>query len=101
MDIHSLHHFLIRNGSLVDTTPEFLSFRRSYPSIWIVVSDMILQLEAICQQYAVPLALINGKDIAEAAAATISTGEACTMEDLLSCIENIQEVALILKQPGR
>ncbi|GMH38300.1 hypothetical protein BSKO_06184 [Bryopsis sp. KO-2023] len=101
MDAHSLHQIMIRHGVTVDSTPEFLSFHRTYTRIWPYVADLLLQLEGVCCQYAVPIALIDGKTIAEAANATLVAGEPCPMEELLACISNIQEVALILKQPGR
>lgn len=101
MDDHSLHHIMIRRGTVVDTTPEFASFHRTYTDIWPPVADIILQLEGICSHYAIPIAVLDGRAIADTVKVTLGIGEPCPMEDLLSCVVNIQEVALILKQPGR
>jgi hypothetical protein len=45
MDQYSLHEFLIRRGSTVDSTPEFLSFHRTYSEKWGPIAELVLQLE--------------------------------------------------------
>ena len=58
--------------------------------------------QGICVQYAVPLAIINGKQLAELSMESMAMGgEPVPMEDLLSCVKNIQQVAAVLQQPGR
>jgi hypothetical protein len=58
--------------------------------------------QGICTQYAVPLAIINGKQLAELSEESMARGgEVVPMEDLLGCIKNIQQVAAVLQQPGR
>lgn len=61
MDSHSLHEFMIRHGQTLDSTPEFASFQRVYAALWPVVEELIKQLEGICAEYAVPLAVVDGK----------------------------------------
>ena len=34
MDRYSLHHYIVRHGTTLRTTPEFLSFERKYASSW-------------------------------------------------------------------
>ena len=102
MDDHSLHEVLIRHGTTVDSTPEFESFNRKYLHIWPEIAGLILRLEAICAQYAVPMAVVDGRGLAELAKDTREIYEdEWPMEKLLGCVKNIQEVAVILKQPGR
>lgn len=42
-------------------TPEFSSYQRVYSAIWPAVEELILHLQEICIQYAVPLAVVDGK----------------------------------------
>ena len=42
-------------------TPEFSSYQRVYSAIWPAVEELILHLQEICTQYAVPLAVVDGK----------------------------------------
>jgi hypothetical protein len=50
MDTFSLHEFMIRKGSVIDTTPEFESYRRTYQPLWAVIQPLIQQLEVLCKQ---------------------------------------------------
>lgn len=61
MDSHSLHEFMIRHGHTLSSTPEFASYQRVYAVLWPVIQELILQLEGICTDYAVPLAVVDGK----------------------------------------
>ncbi|KAG2432871.1 hypothetical protein HXX76_008603 [Chlamydomonas incerta] len=101
MDTFSLHEVLIRKGVVIRETPEFESYSRSYEGVWGVVEGLLQHLAALCGQYAVPLAVVNGKSLADLAIQVAGAGYAPAMEDLLVCLTNIQEVAGLLKQPGR
>ena len=61
MDSHSLHEFMIRYGLTLSSTPEFMSYQRVYAAVWPVLAELILQLEGICAEYAVPLVVVDGK----------------------------------------
>lgn len=61
LDSHSLHEFIIRYGQTLNTTPEFASYGRVYAGIWPIITQLILQLEAVCTEYAVPLVVVDGK----------------------------------------
>jgi hypothetical protein len=101
MDTFSLHEFMIRKGQTIRDTPEFESYRRSFEDVWQVVEGLMRHLESICLQYAVPLAIVNGKSLADLAVQVQRGGYQPQMEDLLVCLSNIQEVAGVLKQPGQ
>lgn len=73
LDKFSLHEFLIRRGATLDTTPEFLSFRRAFEPAWHLIADLIVRLEEVCRRYIVPLAVIDGKVLAEMAFAAHRT----------------------------
>ena len=61
MDTHSLHEFIIRYGQTLSTTPEFASYGRVYASLWPIIKQLVLQLESVCTEYAVPLVVVDGK----------------------------------------
>lgn len=61
MDSHSLHEFIIRYGQTLNSTPEFASYGRVYVSLWPIIAQLILQLESVCTEYAVPLVVVDGK----------------------------------------
>jgi IQ domain-containing protein H len=102
MDDHSAHMIIIRKGKILEETPEFESYKRTYAQDWVTLAAMLLQLESICVQYAVPLATVDGKRLAEVCHnLETNSAELLPVEQLLVCIENIQEVAAVLRQPGR
>ena len=41
MDQYSLHQIIIRKGEILDTTPEFISFKRTYLNKWGSVSFVL------------------------------------------------------------
>ena len=100
LDDHSAHYIIIRKGVTLDAAPEFASFQRTHAAMWHILAGMLLQLEGICVQYAVPLATIDGRRLAALCYAT-PPGVMPPVEHLLACIENIQEVAAVLRMPGR
>lgn len=61
MDSHSLHEFIIRYGQTLSSTPEFASYGRVYAPLWPIIAQLILQLEGVCTEYAVPLVVVDGK----------------------------------------
>ena len=61
MDFHSLHEFIIRYGQTLSSTPEFASYGRVYAGLWPIIAQLILQLESVCIEYAVPLVVVDGK----------------------------------------
>ncbi|GLC34485.1 hypothetical protein PLESTB_001256000 [Pleodorina starrii] len=101
MDSFSLHEVMIRKGAVLRDTPEFESYQRTFAPLWRVLEALLLHLAALCAQYAVPLAVVNGRSLADLAQQVAGAGYQPAMEDLLVCLSNIQEVAALLRQPGR
>ncbi|KAG1656325.1 hypothetical protein FOA52_006656 [Chlamydomonas sp. UWO 241] len=101
MDNFSLHEFMIRMGRTIESTPEFESFKRTYEAFWDVISVLIRQLEALMTRFAVPIAVVDGKSLAELAQGVIAAERQPALQDLLLCLQNIQEVGSLLRQPGR
>lgn len=89
LDKFSLHEFIIRKGVTLRNTPEFNSFHRSNVQKWSAINDVILHLERMLFETAVPVAYIDGKRIIELA--TVDNGM-CTRDQLLSCLSNREEV---------
>lgn len=63
MDVYSLHQFIIRKGKVLDQTPEFISFKRTYITQWGSVSYIIHLLEKFLGTYGVDMAYIEGKQL--------------------------------------
>jgi hypothetical protein len=86
MDAYSSHLFIIRKGITLDTTPEFVSFQRTYSSLWTRVLPGIKALEAMLALFQVPKALADGKRLVEL------IGRKYREEELLDCLVNKEEV---------
>ena len=78
MDSHSLHEFMIRYGQTLSSTPEFGSYQRVYAILWPIIAQLILQLEGICAEYAVPLIVVDGK------VRRLSSQLVCSLDDVHS-----------------
>lgn len=98
MDAYSLHQFMIRKGKTIDTTPEFLSYKRTYTSRWGEITIVIHALEKLLGEYQVPLAYIDGKKVLKLA---IDPFKKWTVDDLLNCISNQDTVLEYVKIPGK
>lgn len=90
MDTFSLHHFIIRRGSTVQTTPEYLSFGRKYSSEWGAVLQLVHKLEDMLKKYAVPLAYVDGQKLVALARDGLVPR---TERALLACLVNDDQVA--------
>eukprot|EP00756_Hemistasia_phaeocysticola_P027353 Hpha_TRINITY_DN16114_c4_g2::TRINITY_DN16114_c4_g2_i1::g.5597::m.5597 len=98
LDLYSLHEFVIRKGTALTGTPEFESYQRSYRAVWGSIGSLIRRLEKLLAEFAIPLAYIDGKKLAKLA--EIDMGPP-TVEQLMSCIANRDEVAPLIEVPGR
>lgn len=61
MDEYSLHQLIFRKGKLLDETPEFVSFRRTYLDKWATVSFVLLNFEKVFTEYNVPMVYVDGR----------------------------------------
>lgn len=98
MDEFSLHQFIIRKGKTLDTTPEFISFKRTYINQWAGISFIIHLLEKLLIEYDVPNAIINGKALSKLAS---SNTQKPTIIQLFDCFSNTEEVGDYIKIPAR
>jgi len=97
MDEFSLHQFIIRKGKTLET-PEFQSFTRAHQSRWGRISELVRSLEAVMTQYSVPIAYVDGKTIALLAEDELLNP---SLDDLLSCLVNENQVRSLVQVPGR
>ena len=63
MDVQSLHQFIIRKGKVLDQTPEFISFKRTYISQWGSISYVIHLIEKFLATFGVDMAYVEGKQL--------------------------------------
>ena len=54
MDTFSLHHYIVRNGTTLDSTPEFVSFQRKFASDWGAVQQSVRGPSPACSQLLFP-----------------------------------------------
>jgi len=67
LDDYSLHHFIIWQGKTIRDTPEFTSLARTHQASWSSIDRCVSILEEIMAINAVPLAVIDGKQLGELA----------------------------------
>jgi IQ domain-containing protein H len=101
MDVYSLHQFIIRKGKVLDQTPEFISFKRTYISQWGSVSYIIHLLEKFLGTYGVDIAYIEGKQLVSLAESQNPDMRKPANELLFDCIINKEEVSSLIKIPTR
>lgn len=97
LDAYSLHQFIIRKGRVLDSTPEFLSFKRTHASRWGPIVSVITALESLLAAFSVPIAYIDGQAVVALAGDELS---APTMPALLKCVTNAEQVAALVSLPG-
>ena len=98
MDEYSLHQLIFRKGKLLDETPEFTSFRRTYLDKWAAVSFILLNFEKIFTENDVPLAYVDGRQLAKLASDDLQRP---TLEEIFDCVENKDEIITHVKIPKR
>ena len=98
LDEFSLHRFVIRKGTTLSSTPEFESYKRKNAVVWGATVTVIKRLEALMQQYEIPLAYIDGGRVVELAKDELTVP---TREQLLNCITNMDQVMPLMKIRGR
>eukprot|EP00741_Cyanophora_paradoxa_P021428 tig00021352_g20686.t1 len=98
MDQYSLHEFIIRKGRTLDSTPEFVSYRRTYAHAWGPIAAAIGRLERIMAEHHVFAAYVDGKALAELATDDL---RAPTVAELVACVKNADQLPQLSKLPGR
>ncbi|XP_064373920.1 IQ domain-containing protein H [Dromaius novaehollandiae] len=88
------------NGTIDREDPDFLAFKQHYCLSWGSIVFFLEHTEKLLKDYAVPVATINCKKLAEVAS-DFELNENPTKNDILSVIKNQSAVKKILNQPGQ
>lgn len=94
LDEYSLHHFVIWQGKVIRDTPEFTSLARTHQAGWSSIDRCVSILEEIMTVNAVPLAVIDGKQLGELARFDL---ERVDEADLCSVIANLEQIRPLLR----
>jgi hypothetical protein len=97
LDEYSLHQFMIRKGKVMDSTPEFISYKRKYMGKWGGISYVVHLLEKILGQAEIPFAMIDGKKVYQLA---LDESEQPSKHKLLGCIVNSESILPQIKLPS-
>lgn len=93
MDTFSSHFFIIRKGATLDTTPEFLSYSRTYEFDWDRIRSLIKLMEDFTKRHKLVKVTIDGKKLAEIKVRRVSD------EDLIQCIVDYEHLLKSIKMP--
>ncbi|XP_010074988.1 PREDICTED: IQ domain-containing protein H-like, partial [Pterocles gutturalis] len=93
-------NFTVYNGTIDQRAPGFLAFKQHYYLSWGNIVFLLEHTEKLLKDYAVPLATINCKKLAEVAS-DFELDENPTKSDILSVIKNHSTVEKILNRPGQ
>ena len=67
-----------------------MSFKRKYAPQWADVASLIDQMEQLLTRHKVPLAVVDGGQLADVAIASL---DGVSREDMIACIENQDQVS--------
>ncbi|NWY59502.1 IQCH protein, partial [Chionis minor] len=90
----------VYHGTIDQKAPGFLAFKQRYRLSWGSIVFFLEHAEKLLKDYAVPLATINCKKLAEVAS-DFGLHENPTKSDILSVIKNQSTVEKILNRPGQ
>jgi hypothetical protein len=90
----------VKDGHLLTTAQEFQDFQSSQPQKWQHISAVLNQLEALCQNYAVPMATVHCGRLLELASEH-ELGLRIRRQELVSCLVNAEDVKELISRPGQ
>ncbi|NXN96684.1 IQCH protein, partial [Rhinopomastus cyanomelas] len=99
-DLCSDPDLTVHRGTIDRQAPGFLAFKRRCGLSWGSVASFLEHTEKLLQDYAVPLATINCKKLAEVVS-DFQPNQNPTQSHILSVIKNQSAVAKILNRPGQ
>jgi len=96
--LYSMYQLVIKGGKVVESSPEYLSFKRTNITKWGAVSLIIYMLEKMMDLYHIPNAVVDGSKLV-----TIAEEELTRPNDqeLLECIINRGQVLEIIRNPRK
>ncbi|XP_064013968.1 IQ domain-containing protein H [Pogoniulus pusillus] len=93
-------HIAVYHGTIDQKASGFLAFKQQHCSSWGSIVSFLEHTEKLLKDYAVPLATINCKKLAEVASG-FELNENPTKSDILSVIKNQPSVEKFLNRPGQ
>ncbi|XP_045562103.1 IQ motif-containing protein H [Salmo salar] len=98
--------FTILEGHINPMAPDFCRFKQHYCLCWGLLVEVLLGLESLLRQYAVPMARVNGESLVQLAQSgdldwAVGRGGVSSLERLLSAMENREEVWDLVYRPGQ
>ncbi|XP_074533228.1 IQ motif-containing protein H [Halichoeres trimaculatus] len=98
----SRYSFTIIKGRINPTAKDFCLFKQSFSLCWSAVLYALEALEKLLRDFAVPLAKVSGERLVEFAHSWDNSGRmAPPVTNLLSVLENWEEVLGLVVQPGQ
>nr|XP_020474960.1 IQ domain-containing protein H isoform X2 [Monopterus albus] len=96
------HTFTIINGKINPVAVDFCHFKQSFSLCWSSVVYALEALEKLLREFAVPLAKVRGEQLVEFGHAWDNGwNKAPPVIDLLSVLENWEEVLNLVSRPGQ
>lgn len=92
------HRFPIQHGHTKDSTNEYMAFRQHYCLSWGPVITTLQRLERVLQDYAVPIAFVNGDKLADLAL-EFDMEIQPNIDELLTTLVNHEDVKALIKTP--
>ncbi|XP_038622745.1 IQ domain-containing protein H isoform X2 [Tachyglossus aculeatus] len=94
------YDFSIFNGIIDKKAPDFLAFREHFCLLWGNIISFLDYMEEFLRDYAIPQVRIKGRKLVELLPHFEIKGRP-TRDDLFSVMENPNEIAWALSQPGQ
>ena len=92
------HRFPIQHGHTKESSNEYTAFRQHYCLTWGPIVSTLKRLEKVLQEYAVPIAFVNGDKLADLALEYELEIQPSTLE-LFSTLVNLEDVEALVKTP--
>lgn len=91
-----MYQIVVKGGKVVDSSPEFVSFKRANITKWGAVSLIIYMLEKMMSLYHIPNAVVDGAKVVILAEEELTRPND---DELLNCIVNRAQVIEIINNP--
>lgn len=96
--LYSMYQIIIKGGQVVETSPEYITFKRANITKWGAVSLIIYMLEKMMSLYHIPNAVVDGAKVVLLAEEELTRPND---KELLNCIINRAQVSEIIRNPTK